>query len=569
MALRPYKMRLSDLNRLRKILVIVVESGGGMLIDRLRLRYLLPLRYRIVHLFRGRSIEEHQIQVEVAQPILSPPALRTLLERLGPTFIKLGQILSMRADLVGETLSQELSKLQSHAPPFSYEEARKILREELGGSPEERFKSFEEKPVAAASLAQVHRAFLEEGTEVAVKIQRPGIQKIITQDIHILFFLAGLAERFFPELRPYRPTRVVKEFADWTLRELDFRAEGRNAERFRYIFRDNPDITIPKVFWDRTTERVLTASFSHGDKVTDLDRIETFGGDRKRLAAIGVSAFFQQFFVAGFFHADPHPGNFFAMPDGRLCLHDLGMVGYLDEASRRELLSCLISFVNKDIEGFTRHLLHLATIDEESDLAGFQRDIAGILSEFFFTEHPPSVTWAFFRVINRGARSGIRFPADLALFGKALATTEGMGTKLYPKFDFNKELEPYVMRALKDQFSPTKMFQKLQADLLDHVGFLASLPEEIKHALAKIEKGEIGVKIDTQEIQGMKREFDRQNDLRILGMVLTAVVLATFGLLHLEGKDSLGGIPFSTLGMVVSAALFIWFLTRLRKGPEA
>jgi ubiquinone biosynthesis protein len=566
MALQAYKMRLSDLNRLRKILVIVVESGGGMLIDRLRLQYLLPFRYRVVHFFRGRSIGEGP--VEGAQPIFSPSALRSLLERLGPTFIKLGQILSMRADLVGEAFSQELSKLQSHAPPFSYEEAKKILQEELGASPEARFKSFEEKPVAAASLAQVHRAVLEDGTEVAVKIQRPGIRKTVRQDIHILFFLAALAERLLPELRLYRPTRVVKEFADWTLRELDFRAEGRNAERFRYIFRDNADILIPKIFWDRTTERVLTASFSHGVKVTDLDRIETFGGDRKRLAGIGVNAFFQQFFVAGFFHADPHPGNFFAMHDGRLCLHDFGMVGYLDDAARRELLSCLVSFVNKDIDGFIRHLLHLAMTDEESDPAGFQKDIAGVLSEFFFTERPPSVAWAFFRVINKGARCGIRFPADLALFGKALVTTEGMGSKLYPEFDFNKELKPYVMRALKDQFSPTKLFQKIQADLLDQIGFLATLPEAIRQTLAKIEKGEIGVKIDAEEIQEMKREFDRQNDLRILGIVLTAVVLSTLGLLYLEGKNSLWGIPLSSLGLAVSAILFILFLTRLRKGPD-
>lgn len=568
MALRPYKMRFADLNRLRKILVIVVESGGGMLVDRLRLRYILPLRYRLGRLLRRKPSEENLVRVEGMKPIFTPSALRSLLERLGPTFIKLGQILSMRADLVGADLSEELSKLQSNAGPFPYETAREILKEELGQYPEELFKSFEKEPVAAASLAQVHRAFLKEGDEVAVKVQRPGIRKIIEQDIHILFFLAGLAERFLPEMRTYQPTRIVKEFADWTLRELDFRAEGHNADRFRYIFKENPNIHIPKIYWPYTSTRVLAAGFSHGAKVTDLERIEAFGVDRKRLASIGVDAFFRQFFVAGFFHADPHPGNFFAMPDGGLCLHDFGMVGYLDEASRRELLSCLIAFVNKDIEGFTKHLLHLAVLEEGSDLPSFEKDVAGVLSEFFFSEHSPSVAWAFFRVINKAARRGVRFPADLALFGKALVTTEGMGSKLYPEFDFNKELEPYVRNALKDYFSPTKAFQKIQTDLLDHLGSLVGLPEQMRHVLAKIDKGEIGVKIDTADLEGVKREFDRQNDLRILGIVLTAVAFGTAALLHLEGKTTFFGFSLSSLGIIVFVVLLVWFAMRLRQGPE-
>lgn len=558
--------------------MIVVESGGGMLIHRMRLRYLLPLRYRLGPFFRpwewngrppkGRPEEEGLVRMEAAGPIFTPPALRSLLERLGPTFIKLGQILSMRADLVGAALSEALSKLQSNADPFPYETAREILKEELGEYPEALFKAFEKKPVAAASLAQVHRALLKEGDEVAVKIQRPHIGKIIEQDIHILFFLAGLAERFIPEMRAHQPTRIVREFADWTLRELDFRAEGHNADRFRYIFKENPDIYIPKVYWPYTTTRVLTAGFSHGVKATDLDRIEAFGVDRKRLASIGVDAFFRQFFIAGFFHADPHPGNFFAMPDGGLCLHDFGMVGYLDETSRRELLSCLIAFVNKDIEAFTKHLLHLAILEEGSDLAAFEKDIAGILSEFFFSAHSPSVAWAFFRVINKAARRGVRFPADLALFGKALVTTEGMGSKLYPEFDFNKELEPYVRNALKDYFSPKKAFRKLQTDLLDHVGALVGLPDRIGHVLAKIEKGEIGVKIDTADLEGVKREFDRQNDLRILGIVLTAVGFGTAALLHLEGKTAFFGFSLSRLGVLIFVVLLVWFAMRLKQGPE-
>jgi ubiquinone biosynthesis protein len=564
---RFFRIGPSDLNRLRRILVVVFEAGGGALIDRLRLRYYVPLRYRIRGLFKRQARPEDLIRIVGVQPIVSPPVLRSVLEKLGPTFIKLGQVLSLRADVVGEELAEELSKLQSDAPPFHYEEARLIFKEETGRFPEEVFKSLEEKPVAAASLAQVHRGLLKDGTEVAVKIQRPGIQKIILQDIHLLYFLAGLAERFLPEFRTYQPNRIVREFADWTLRELNFVVEGQNAERFRNIFQKNPDIYIPKVFWELTAPRVLTMEYVHGIKVSDLPRIKTLGLDTKRLASIGIEALFRQFLIDGFFHADPHPGNFFVLPDGRLCLHDFGMVGFLDQSARKELLSCLIAFVNKDIEGFTRHILHMAWIDEKSDVGGFRKDISNILSEFFFSQRHPSVAWSFFRVINRGARNGIRFPTDHALFGKAIVTTEAMGLKLHPELDLNEELAPFVKKALREHLSPRKAFRTLQADFLDHLNFMSHLPERIQNVLNKIEKGEIGVKMDTEDLQGIKREFDRQNDLRLLGLVLTAVFLATFGLLYLEGITAFLGIPFSRLGMALFAVLSVWFLYKLRQGP--
>jgi ubiquinone biosynthesis protein len=568
MVIRSLKMRLADINRLRKILMVLTESGGGILVDRLRLKYFVPLWYRIHCLLRRPPPRDELVRMEGTKPIVSPPVLRSVLEKLGPTFIKLGQVLSMRADVVGAELSEELSKLQSNAEPFSYDEARQTIQDELGQFPEDLFRSFEEKSVAAASLAQVHRASLRNGTEVAVKIQRPGIQKTIEQDIHILYYLAGLSERFIPELKIYQPTRIVREFADWTLRELDFRVEGHNAERFAFIFKDNPHIYIPKIYWDFTTPRVLTMEFSHGVKVNDLERMEALGLDAKKLASIGADVLFQQFFIYGFFHADPHPGNFFAMPDGTLCLHDFGMVGYLDQTSRRELLSCLVSFVNKDIEGYFKHLLHLALIDENSDVSSFEKDVANILSEFFFSDRQPSVAWAFFRVINRSARNGIRFPADFALFGKALVTTESVGLKLYPGFDLNKELEPFVKKAVKEYFSPTRALRKLETDMLDYLGFITNLPERMQNVLTKVEKGEIGIKLDPEDLQGIKREFDRQNDLRLLGIVLTAVFIATFSLLYLEGKRTLLGLPLSSIGLALFAVLFVWFLIRLNQGPR-
>ncbi|WP_168059066.1 ABC1 kinase family protein [Candidatus Manganitrophus noduliformans] len=564
---RSLQFKWTDLNRLRTIVGVVFESGGDLLIQRLRLKYFIPLWFRLRAVFTRRPPEAPLMKIDGSGPILSPALLRSVLERLGPTFVKLGQVLSMRADLVGEPLSRELSKLQSDVAPFPYEAVRRIVAEEFGAPPEALFKSFEEKPAAAGSLAQVHRALLIDGTEVAVKVQRPEIEKIIRQDIHLLYYLSRLAERFIPEWNIYRPTRIVKEFADWTLRELDFEAEGHHAERFRAIFKENPNIHIPRVYWEWTTKRVLTMTFSHGVKADDLAGMEALGIDRKRLASIGVDAFFEQFLIAGFFHADPHPGNFFATPEGSLCLHDFGMVGYLDEEARRTLLHALLAFVKKDMEGFTKHFLRLALIDERSDVSGFKKDLSNILSEFFYSPHPPSAARAFFRAINQGTRNGIRFPSDLALFGKAILTTEGMGLLLYPEFDFNRELEPFVQKTWQAYWSPRRLLRTVETDLLDRLELVKNLPDRVEKVLIKLERGEIGVKLDAGDLHGIKQEFDRQNDLRILGLVLTALSVVTLGLFYLEGKRVLFGLSLSHLSAAICGALFLWFLSRLRQTP--
>lgn len=568
MLLFTVKQKVRDLNRLRKIIAVIFESGGGILIEKTRLKYLVPVSCRIHCFFHRRSPEKCLVKMRGETQIISSEVLREVLEKLGPTFIKLGQVLSLRADIVGEKISEELSKLQNDVTPFPYEEAKRILADELKQDPQIIFKSFEKKPVAAASLAQVHRAYLKDGTEVAVKIQRPDIKKIIEQDIHILFYFAHLAERFLPEFRAYQPVRIVKEFAEWTLRELDFKQEGNNAERFRFAFKDDRFVHIPVIYWSFTTERVLTMEFLHGVKANDIAGIRRLGVDPKKLALHGVGALFQQFLIDGFFHADPHPGNFFAMKNNVLCLHDFGMVGYLTQEQRKELVSCFVAFIDKDMESFFKHFMDLATVSNQSDIVKFQKDVSGILSEFFFSPHQPSIAWAFFRIINRGAESRIIFPADLALFGKAIITTEAMGLKLYPEFNLNEEMRPFVRKTLNFYLDPRQTLKTFKIDTFDYLDFLKTLPERTQKLLSDIENGEISMKIDTSELLGLKREFDRQNDVRILGMVLTVVILAMVAMLYLEGTRTIAGFRLSDGAIAVSAILFLWLIVKLIRKPK-
>lgn len=563
-----FKKNISDLNRFRTILGIVFDAGGGALIKKMNLTYLVPVRCRIHCFLKPSKPEDCLVRMQGETETLSPEVLARTLEQLGPTFIKFGQVLSLRADLVGEAISAELSKLQSDVAPFSYEEVRRIFIGEFKARPERLFRSFEKRPVAAASLAQVHRAYLQDGTEVAVKVQRPDIRNIIEQDIHILLFLAGLAERYVPELRPYQPLRVVKEFAEWTLRELDFKAEGNNAERFRFTFKDNAFVNIPTVYWELTTSKVLTMEFIHGVKASDLPGIQKLDSDPKELARNGVGAIFQQFLIDGFFHADPHPGNFFAMEGNVLCLHDFGMVGYLTVEQRKELIGCLVAFEDKDIDRFLKHFMHLAIVSETSDISGFQKDASEILSELFFTPERTSVAWVFFRLINRGANREVRFPADLALFGKAIITTEAMGLKLDPDFDLNAEVKPFIDRAFKEYLDPQKALRALRTDIFDYLDFFKTLPERTQSLLQKIETGDINIKIDAKELIGIKTEFDRQNDSRILGAATIVLFFVSVIFAYIEGVNRVGGIRIRTIGLIGATALLGWLIVRLIKKPK-
>ncbi len=495
---------------------------------------------------------------------ISPAVFREVLEKLGPTFIKFGQILSLRADVVGEEISQELSKLQDNAPAFSYQEAEKIIEEELG-NPKDIFKFFDKNPIAAASLSQVYKAVLKSGEEVAVKVQRPGIDKIILEDIHILSYIAKLLQNRLPESKPYQPVKVVSEFADWTMRELDFRIEGHNMERFRFSFKNNPNIKIPCVYWKYTASRVLTMEFSHGIKADDLSGMKKLNIDRKKVARNGTDAMLQQFLIDGFFHADPHPGNFFIMKNGALCLHDCGMVGYLNENQRKELISCVVAFVDKDMEAYSKHFMHLTIVNEESDVEGFQKDLSDTLNELFYSPQQLSIALVFFKSINKGARHNISFPADMVLFGKAIITAEAMGLKIDPEFNFNEQFQLFIPKVWKAYFSPKKIFQNLKKDIFDYQEVIQNLPLKIRDVLERLDKHEIGIKIDASDLRGLKKELNRENNLRIVGMILTALLLVIIGISYLEGKRFVFGISLNSILMGIFIAAFIWFLFRLRQ----
>lgn len=493
--------------------------------------------------------------LKAGRGVLNDPArLRELFEKLGPTFVKFGQMLSVRSDIVGPAMAAEMAKLQRDAKPFALSSEQRALST--------KFKSLEVKPFAAASLAQVHRARLKNGTRVAVKIQRPGIRPQIENDLHIMAVLARLLEEHVPEIRSIRPIRLVHEFADWTMRELDFEVEGSNLDRLRHNFAENPRVRVPRVFWQYSNKTTLVMELIEGkpfDKVAPKDR--------RALADIGIRAAFQQFFIDGFFQADPHPGNFVTRHGPTLVFHDLGQVGYLARATRSELIACLNAYLARDTEVYAKHLLDLAEIGPTSDIPGFKRDVQNALDRVMYKPTAKKrVSAAFAEVLALAVLRGIYFPTDLALFSKALLTIESVGRKLAPQFDMDAALRPALTEAVRHELSPRRIARDLQTEFFDYAEFTRSLPSRLADLLKKVETGNLGVRLDFDELRGLKREFDRQNDERVLAMIVVALFIGSAAILS-SPVVTATGLMLGRIGLGLTAVLFLWLIKQVAYKP--
>lgn len=557
-------LSLKDLHRLRQIVTILVEEGFSMLIAEMKLGWLTPLRCR-VRCWLRRTPTCYPIAMGHGAVVAEfPVRLRRTLERLGPTFVKFGQMLSLRPDLLPDAYAQELRKLQDAVPPAPFDAIRARVEAEFGKPLRSLFRSFSEDPVGSASMAQVHEATIKSGERVAVKVLRPGVEDIVPRDVHLLLFLAATAEARVAALRRFRPLDVVREFSAWTVRELDLTKEAQAIDRFREIFRDDADVVIPAVTWERTTPRVLTMSFLDGVRADDHAALRRHRIDARAVARTCVRAALVQFFSAGFFHADPHPGNFVILPKGKLGLFDFGIVGRMDEEMRTRILRAIAAFVDHDTDRYLDEILTIAEVPEGADVTAFRRDARDALEQLYVpNNHRKRITAVVLTVIERAALHGIRFPTDFVLLGKALVTVEASELALDPRMDIAEEMAPFIRDLLARETKPARAVARAAAVATDWASLLAELPERTRALFAKFERGEIGVKIDLEELRDFKRELDRQNDIRVLAVVTVAVLLASAILLRLDTAALRRDIEIGKWGIAAGALLLLWFLRLL------
>ncbi|HUA46055.1 MAG TPA: AarF/ABC1/UbiB kinase family protein [Solirubrobacteraceae bacterium] len=464
-----------------------------------------------------------------------PQRLRRVLEDLGPTFIKLGQILSTRADLLGPEYQAELAKLQDDAPPIAAHEVWEVMVLELGGKEETAFASFGLEPLAAASIGQAHAATLSDGTEVVVKVRRPGAVEQVTEDLEILRNLAAFASRRWQSAARYDLIGLADEFAETLRAELDYLAEGHNAERFATNFAGDSDVRIPKVFWETTTSRVITLERLYGMKVTDVAALGQAGIDRQELAQRAARLMAKMVFEDGFFHADPHPGNFFIESDGTIGLIDFGMVGVVDERLRDRLGRLMLALGEEDADRLADALLAIGAATGPVDRARLRDDLAQMLPRYSGRSLGEiELRQATGDILEILRRHRLTAPRDLALLLKSFVMNEGMAVDLDPDFRLVETLTPYAYRYMLARFSPGALARRAERVAVEMAELSADLPARLNRLLDVLTAGSFDVHLSAEDLEPHVRRLERLGN-RIAASVIAAAMID--GLAELAAAD--------------------------------
>jgi ubiquinone biosynthesis protein len=453
--------------------------------------------------------------------------LRLALGELGATFIKLGQMLSTRADLLPTDVILELSKLQDAAPPVPFEEVDRVLQEDLANLPRPVFAHIARTPLASASIGQVHAAVLRDGTPVAVKVRRPGVVEQVELDLGILAGIVDWAQTHTPLGRDYALRPLYDEFAATLRDELDYVREGRNCERFRLAFEGDPGVTIPRVFEEYTTARVLTMERVNGIKITDLATLDRIGIPRRAIAENAVRLFLREILEFGFFHADPHPGNFFVHPDGSLAIVDFGMVGRLSEATNRSLHAALTAAARADSEELAEALYALGVAGPRANRARFERDLAHLVRRFGGSSiaelSAKDVIQDLTAVIFRHK---LQLPSELALLLRVINMGEGIGLMLDPGFRYFDYAGPIVQETWKRRYAPSVMARRAGRAAVDAVELGLDLPRRASRLLGRLERGETQLTVEHRGLERLTHEFQTMTNRLALAIVLAASVIA-------------------------------------------
>jgi len=429
-----------------------------------------------------------------------PVRLRQTIERLGPTYVKLGQILSLREDLLPRRITYELRNLQTKVQPISYEEAKLVVEQEFNVPLRHIFKEFSPKPVGAASLAQAHIAYLRNGQKVVVKVQRPGIIPVMTNDLRIMKRLAWVMQQI-PYIQDFQPQKLVQEFSEYTMKELDFTQEGKHADIFRENFKDEKDVILPKIHWELTTKKVLTLEFIEGVKPDDSEKLRKLGINGPKVAALGARVVIKQLFIDGFFHGDPHPGNIFIVGTEKFCMIDLGMIGQFSQKTMNAMFLYYYYLIIRDFETASKYMVGLTETTPHSDIAGFRLEIEEIGKRWIgagFKNY--SLGKLILNSMNMGARYKLYFNKDIMLAIKAIVTIEAVGYILDPKMDLAKVSLPMMSEIFMGRISPVRMAKPLLRALPDYLDALEQAPATILRTLGMVSSGKFQIEmIEKQE----------------------------------------------------------------------
>lgn len=542
----PVIQEIRDVARFEHILNVLFKQELGFFLEQLNLTKYLPLKTRI---------KKHKFIRKDTKPL----RVRLVMEELGATFIKLGQLLSLRPDLIPKEYCDEFRKLQDDVPPFPTSEAKKLVEKELKKPISKLFDYFSEKPVASASVSQVYEARLKNGIRVAVKVQRPNIDKIFKTDIDIMYHFALLLEKKF-SLEFVNPVAIVKEFEKYTESELDFLKEARNIDQFYKDFLGSKTVKIPRVYWAFSTPKVLTLEYIDGIRIRNLKSHKNI--NKKAVVKNLSDCVFKQIFENGFFHADPHSGNVFALKNNSIALLDFGIIGRLGDEIKADITDLCFAVIEGNLHGISESLFNLGFVETNLNLGILEQDIREGLAEYYGASlEQLNFSAVFEKIVEIARKDKVRLPTNFVLLIKSLVTVEGVAAEIDPSFNVIESIKPLATKLIKRRlFDRKRIAKQLTISTVEYGRMFKKLPKQITGIMKKIQEGTVKVQMQDTDIHKLTLELDRSSNRITYGMIIAALIVGSSLVVYLDKGPFYKNVPILALigyGIAVFMALVL------------
>ena len=543
---------IKNIRRVRAVIGVLFKYGFEDVVTQSRLRRFVSQKRRLTWQRRGRPVFEYSRFERV----------RMAAEELGPTYVKLCQVLSNRPDILPEELITELQKLQSNVRPIPTSEAIKVIEAETGKKMDELFSYFEEKPIGSASIGQVHKARLITGELVVIKVQRPGVKTMIEADLQIIKEVVTFADSYFRKQGILNAMEIVESFEKTMQKEVLYLTEARAMDQFRNFYKDNKEFYVPKAFKELSTDRVLVIEFIEGCKITDVRQLHEWGLDPTEVAEVGMNIYLTQIFEFGYFHADPHPGNVLVQKDGRIVLIDFGMVGKMQEADKYAFAGIFIAMANGDARQMAQNLRALAIEHDIKDMRRLEMDLNELIENFAYLDVDESsiadVSKQLQNIINKNQ---MVVPGGVFLIFRALAILEGIGKTIHPHFNTMEKVKPFGRRLLLEQYRPARVLRETTWRFQSLFSLLTTLPTELKNILRLIRKGKFKIELEHLGLPLLLDKLDAVGNRLSFAMISAALVISASLVVSSDPQYSQGGnIPKVGVVLYTLAGIVGFFL---------